>query len=168
MYLRTKWVFFNYTSLNNLPGLLIKKEKRLVAPFLLLLTCLVAFMKTILNCEFKINVLSSFQLSRVALKSVQRAPMAHRQWSQEQYWFRKRLLILNFNYFLPDLMFRLYENVDNCYMNAKLRHLTLLNAPLSSGFIVSLASNYITLAPQSSSNLFSKLQFSKPKLLNLV
>ena len=77
----------------------LKKISVLRPTIMLLILSLIAFCKH-LSVSSKL-LFAKFHFSRNRLKTIQRAPMAHRKWSQEQYDMKKLHLTIIFKTLLP-------------------------------------------------------------------
>lgn len=151
----------------------LEPRRGLKSSFILILVCLIVFLKSMFKFNFTIKIESTLS-TPTNLKTQQKGPMAHRQWSQEQYWWRKRLIKVNFKYYYTvnnaDLIMFKYTS-DLNILNTELlsiKHTLSTEGNWKVDFTKLLFHTYILLSPQTDSNLVFKAQFSKPKTLTIL
>lgn len=94
-----KLKYTTYLGFRDLKPLELKKISVLRPTVMLLILSLIAFCRHLATSSKLLC--TKFYFSRNRLKTIQRAPMAHRKWSQEQYDMKKLHLTIIFKTLLP-------------------------------------------------------------------
>lgn len=99
MFFRFRFKYLTFLGFRDLPSMEQKKVAVLKPSLLLLALSIISFCKQA-STHSKVTVLK-YKVSKHRLRTVQRAPMAHRKWSQEQYIVKKLHLIVEYWVKLP-------------------------------------------------------------------
>ena len=93
------WRYTTLLPVRDLPSVSVSKRRGLLGVLYFLFLSFICFTRSLGLITKKVSML--YFTTQSGIKTNQKAPMAHRQWSQEQFFFKSRHVTLSIDAILP-------------------------------------------------------------------